>query len=245
MERKPVIGVTINRRKDNPEEVAVSEGIRKAVETLGGEVRAIDYTKLKAYELLGEAVQIDGMIYSGGSDVDPSFYGEDAEPACGAVDRKRDDIEINLFPLLLTRSTPILAICRGCQVVNVAFGGTLYQDLPTDCQVNHRQDDANGRFSHTVSIEPGTRLSEIVGSSELPTNSYHHQSVKEVAPGFIVNARTPDGVIEGIESSMGTFIMGVQWHPEVTLDADTASLKIFEAFMDAVKKRMNAPCHED
>lgn len=244
MERKPVIGVTVNRRKDNPEEIYVSDNIQKAVEALGGEVRPLDYTKLKTYELLGEVVQIDGIVYSGGGDVDPSLYGEAAKSECGAIDRRRDDIEINLIPLLLTRSVPILAICRGCQVINVAFGGTLYQDLPSDCQVNHRQDDANGRFSHTVRIESGTRLASIVGARELPTNSYHHQSAKEVAPGFIVNARTPDGIIEGIESSMGTLILGVQWHPELTLDADDASMKIFEAFMDEVKKRMNAPCHE-
>lgn len=240
MERKPVIGVTPYRRKTEPYDVYVPEGIQKAVELLGGEIRVLDYTKVQMYELLGESVQVDGFIFSGGVDVDPSLYGEEVEPGCGTIDRQRDDVEINMFPLLLTRGVPILGICRGCQVINVAFGGTLRQDIP-----NHRQNDENGRFCHTVSVVPGTKLSAILGKASLLTNSYHHQCAKELAPGFVANAYAEDGTIEGFESAMGTFILGLQWHPETTLSDDEDSVKPFAAFMDAVVKRMNAPCHED
>lgn len=238
MDRKPVIGITPYKRKVAPYDTYIPEGFMKMAERLDIELRMLDYTKVQMYELLGEAVQVDGFIFSGGVDVDPALYGEEIESDCGAIDRQRDDIEINLFPLLLTRSIPILGICRGCQVINVAFGGTLRQHIP-----NHHQDDANGRFCHEISIVPGTKLNAIMGKTHVLTNSYHHQCVKELAPGFVMNAFAPDGTPEGFEAAMGTFIMGLQWHPEVTVNDDEDSLKPFAAFLEAVKKHMNAPCH--
>ena len=144
---------------------------------------------------------------------------------------------MNLFPLLMTRSLPILGICRGCQVINAGFGGTLIQDLPSQKGLNHRQDDANGKYCHDVTIAPGTRLRAAVGQELLQVNSYHHQAIDTVAPGFKVSAQAPDGTVEAIESAApGQFILGIQWHPEMIPD-DPASQAILKAFMAAVEKR--------
>ncbi len=244
MSRKPVIGVTPYRRKTEPFDLYVPEGIQKAVERLGGEVYLIDYDKIKLYELIGLVVQLDGVIFAGGVDVDPAFYGQETRPTCGEIDAKRDSVELNMFPLLRTRGIPILGICRGCQVINVAFGGTLVQDIPDTYSVNHRQNDEEGKFFHEVTIVPGTELSKLIGKTELLTNSYHHQCVDELGEGLKVNARSKDGLVEGFESAEpGQYIMALQWHPETTLDDDEYSILPFKAFMDEVNFLMSIPCH--
>lgn len=243
MTRKPVIGVTPYLRKEAPFDTYVPEGCVSAIERLGGEVFKIDYNKLKLYELLGVAVQIDGLILAGGPDVAPWRYGDEQKPECGQIVEARDEIEINLFPLVMTRKLPIFGICRGCQVINVAFGGTLIQDLPSELGLNHRQDDANGAFFHEVRVETGSALKDILGADTLVTNSYHHQAIKTLAPGLVASAASADGVIEAIEApNLDEFLLGVQWHPETTLDKDAYSILPFEAFMRAVKTRAQS-CH--
>ncbi|MBQ3078505.1 MAG: gamma-glutamyl-gamma-aminobutyrate hydrolase family protein [Clostridia bacterium] len=244
MDRKPVIGVTPYRRKTEPFDLYVPEGIVKAVERLGGEVFLIDYDNIRLYELIGMIVQLDGVIFAGGVDVAPFYFGQDKSPACGEIDEKRDRVELNMFPLLRTRGIPILGICRGCQVINVAFGGTLIQDIPEKFGFSHRQDDANGKFFHDIDIKEGTNLYKIMGEKTLLTNSYHHQAVDELGEGLIANAWSKDGLIEGIEASEpGQFVLGVQWHPESTIDDDEHSMKVFGAFMDEVNFLMSIPCH--
>lgn len=243
MTRKPLIGVTPYLRKEAPFDTYVPEGCVNAIERLGGEVFKIDYTRLKLYELLGVAVQIDGLILAGGPDVDPRRYGDAQKPECGLIVDARDEIEINLFPLVMTRKLPILGICRGCQVINVAFGGTLTQDLPSELGVNHQQDDAKGAFFHEVRVEPCSELMRILGADTLYTNSYHHQAIKALAPGLVVSATSADGVIEAIEApNLDMFLLGVQWHPESSLDKDAYSIMPFEAFMRAVEKRLQSVC---
>lgn len=244
MSKKPVIGVTPYRRKTEPFDLYVPEGIVKAVERLGGEVYLIDYDKIRLYELIGLVVQLDGVIFAGGVDVDPSHYGQETRPTCGAIDHKRDNLELNMFPLIRARGIPILGICRGCQVINVAFGGTLIQDIPETYSVNHRQDDANGRFHHDILISSGTLLHKIIGKNVLHTNSYHHQCVDELGQGLKANAYSQEGFPEGLENAdPGQFILGVQWHPETTLDDDEDSIKPFKAFMEEVEFMRSMPCH--
>ena len=241
MSDRPVIGVVTGRRHENGE-LYVNPDIQGFIERLGGDVRPFNYEKLRLYELIGEVVQIDGFVFPGGGDLAPSFFGQEKLPECHEPVRKWDEMEMNLFPLLMTRGLPMLGICRGCQVINVGFGGTLVQDLPSQRQVNHRQDDANGPYSHTVSITPGTRLAACLEQSELMVNSYHHQAVDQVAPGFKVSARAQDGTVEAIESAgPGQYIVGVQWHPEMLKD-DPASQRIFASFMGAVEKRRLVRC---
>ena len=125
-----------------------------------------------------------------------------------------------------------------------SFGGTLVQDIPTTYHVSHRQEKDGAPFSHNVLITAGTMLHRIIGKTVLATNSYHHQCVKELAPGLIPNAYAAEGFIEGFEGAPdGPFLLAVQWHPEVTLDDDEDSIKPFAAFMDAVRAYMAVPCH--
>lgn len=243
-EHKPIIGVVTGRRDENGK-LYVNPNIEKVITELGGVVRPFNYETLRLYELIGEVVQIDGFIFPGGGDLNPGFYGQEKKPECGEPVRALDELELNLFPLLMTRMLPMLGICRGCQVINVGFGGTLIQDLPSQCGVTHRQGPED-RYLHKVHITPGTRLAACIGKEEIDTNSLHHQAVDEVAPGFKVSARCADGTVEAIESAgPGQFIVGVQWHPELTAD-DPESRAIFEAFMGAVVKRMSIKCsHEE
>ncbi len=243
MADRPVIGVVTSRKTDEGART-VNPDIERIITELGGEVRPFNFETLRLYELIGEAVQIDGFVFPGGGDLDPGFYGQEKLKECNEPVRKWDELEMNMFPLLMTRGLPMLGICRGCQVINVGFRGTLIQDLPSQKGVNHRQDDAQGRYSHDVHITPGTRLRAAVNADTLRVNSYHHQAIDQVAEGFKVSARAPDGTVEGIESAgPGQFIMGVQWHPEMILD-DPAAREIFKAFMGAVEKRRNTRCPE-
>ncbi len=240
MAEKAVIGVVTSRRNENGE-LYVNPNIQGFIERAGAEVRPFNYEKLRLYELLGEAVQIDGFVFPGGGDLAPSFYGQDKLEACNAPVRKWDELEMNMFPLLMQRNLPMLGICRGCQVINVGFGGTLIQDLPSQRGLNHRQKDEDTYF-HKVSVTPGTRLAAALECEELNVNSFHHQAIDEVASGFKVSARSQDGVVEAIESTDPLrFIMGIQWHPELLKD-DPASQAIFAAFIGAVEKRRGLGC---
>lgn len=243
--KKPVIGVIPTRKSDDPTQLYVPENVIKAVERLGGEVFMIDYDKIKTYELIGMTVQLDGVIYAGGGDMDPGCYGQERIPECGEANHKRDDIELNMFPLLMTRALPVLGICRGMQSINVALGGTLTQDIPLKYGTNHRFSGSEEKFHHKLTIKENTMLYDCMGATEVMTNSYHHQCVDVLAQGLIPTAYSEEGIIEAFEApkECGQFIMAVQWHPESTLDDDEVSIRIFESFMDAVLRYMTVPCH--
>lgn len=167
----------------------------------------------------GEAEQyldrIDGLLLSGGADVDPSHYGEDPLPRLGTVEPERDVSELLLARAALARQLPILAICRGEQVLAVAVGGSLWQDIPSQvpAAIKHAQQAPRWHASHTVRVEPGSRLAQILGATTLRVNSYHHQAVRALPPGWRVTATAPDGIIEAFEAPAG-FALGIQWHPE-------------------------------
>ena len=164
--------------------------------------------------------KVDLLLLPGGEDVEPSRYGAEKSPNCGAVNLVRDDFEFRLLKAAVRRELPVVGICRGSQVVNVFFGGTLWQDLPTDrpdSTVEHRSartGKARTALRHEMTVEPGSRLAAIVGTNRVfRVNSNHHQAVKTVAPGFRVVARAPDGVVEAIESDRYP-AAAVQFHPE-------------------------------
>ncbi len=182
---------------------------------------------------------LDGLLLSGGVDVDPACYGEEPHPELGRVDSDRDAIEIPLAQLALAQDMPIFAICRGIQVLNVAMGGTLYQDLPTQkpshLQHQQRHDGVpRDTATHTIRIEAASRLAEIVGDTCMATNSFHHQALKAVAQGLVVTAHAEDGIIEGVESTAHRYVLGVQFHPEETAFVDEKSMRLFEAFVTAL-----------
>lgn len=179
-----------------------------------------------------------GFVLTGGEDVDPARYGEAPVPELGTVSPARDAMELSALELALEQRIPVLGICRGCQLLNVAFGGTLYQDLDTQRpgEVRHRQTEPWGRRTHRARARPGTRLASMLGSGELLINSFHHQGIKEVAAGLEVAAVADDGLIEAIEAP-GRWVVGVQWHPErheATAPASDPDRLLFAAFRQAV-----------
>jgi putative glutamine amidotransferase len=173
-------------------------------------------------------------VLTGGEDVDPARYGEQRHEKVRSVNVARDATEAALVEEARARGLPVLAICRGIQILNVALGGTLVQDIPSQCdtKIDHDEEGARTARTHEVSVEPGSLIANAVGAEQLSVNSFHHQSVKRVAEGMKVTARSPDGVIEGIESTDDNWwVMGVQWHPEEMTDsAEPWDRGLFKAF---------------
>ncbi len=160
---------------------------------------------------------LDGLVLTGGEDVDPAHYGHARHPAIGEVDPQRDAFELGMFLEARQRGLPVLAICRGIQLVNVALGGTLWQDLPSEkpAALLHRAPTDRDVRTHRVDIAPGSRLATVLGTTSCDVNSFHHQSIRDLAPGLLVTATAPDGEIEGVESPAGDpWLLAVQWHPE-------------------------------
>lgn len=180
---------------------------------------------------------IDALILSGGIDVNPILYGEEPRERLGTISPKRDKFDMTLIKVALELNKPILGICRGHQILNVANGGSLYQDLSyiEGCYIKHSQGSAPTIATHTVDITPGTKLYHIIGDKVI-TNSFHHLAVKEVAPGFRIVALAKDGVVEAIEKEGNGFVLGIQWHPERNASEDPMMLKIFEALVNEAKK---------
>ena len=180
---------------------------------------------------------MSGLVLTGGEDIDPAHYGAIAHPALGEVHADRDVFEIALARAAHARKLPTLAICRGIQVVSVALGGTLVQDLPSEWPgaLHHAPGGARDARVHDVSVDAGSDLAAALGARQLSVNSSHHQAVKDVPPAFRVAAKSPDGVIEGIESADASWwMLGVQWHPEdLTATADAWDRSLFSAFATA------------
>jgi putative glutamine amidotransferase len=179
-----------------------------------------------------------GLILTGGDDVDPALYGEVAHPTTGAPNVLRDQTELALFRGARVRRMPTLAICRGIQLVNVALGGTLVQDIPSQrpSAVAHDQQADQGVRTHRVDIEAGTRLTEALGASTMDVNSYHHQAVDRLADGLRISATAPDGLVEGVETTeTDWWMVGVQWHPEdLTTDGRPWDRGLFATFARTV-----------
>jgi len=214
------------------------EDYRQSVLHVGGEVRVLDYAMSPAEALDG----LDGLLLTGGGDVDPIQYGEAPHPSYSPAEPGRDAFEIRLVNLARERALPILAICRGIQVLNVACGGTLVQDIASQVPgaLSHRLDVPPHQPmepAHEVWIDKDSQLSKLMrerlnGTDACDVNSRHHQAIRQVAPGFIVSATAPDGVVEGIEDPSTPFCLGVQWHPENFFR--TGEFRpLFEGFLEA------------
>ena len=178
--------------------------------------------------------RVDGLVVSGGNfDIHPNFYGEKPIDGLGIVRTERTEFELDLISLALKRDLPILGICGGAQAINVALGGSLYQDIGTQIAGagEHQQRALKDRGGHEVVIHSGTKLRRIVGRASLEVNTTHHQAVKKLGKGLVVNATADDSVIEGIESNHHAFVLGVQWHPEFLVQRDGAQRKLFAAFV--------------
>ncbi|GAX88804.1 gamma-glutamyl-gamma-aminobutyrate hydrolase family protein [Effusibacillus lacus] len=180
------------------------------------------------------ADQLDGLLLTGGVDLDPSYFGEEPIPQLGEVSPVRDEMEWKLTRAFLQLDKPIFAICRGMQVLNVAAGGSLYQDLAVQKRkvLQHMQKSPRWHASHEVMIEEGTKLASIFRKKQIRVNSFHHQSIKDAAPGFVVSGTAPDGVIEAVESPAHRYVVGVQWHPENMWRRHPIFYQLFKTFVD-------------
>lgn len=189
-------------------------------------------------ERVVEAVQ--GLVLTGGEDIDPVWYGEASQPRTNAPHRRRDAWEVALVRAAQARRLPLLAICRGIQVANVALGGTLIQDIPTSCPgaLEHDGDRARNARVHEVRIEAGSRMAQALGATVLTANSIHHQAIARAGDALRVVARAPDGVIEGVESrDPAWWMLGVQWHPEELVDVPGDwDRRLFAAFAAACRE---------
>lgn len=226
--RRPIIGITANISDGN---VSLFPGYFKSIYEAGGVPLVIppsdDLTILP--NLLDS---LDGILLSGGADINPLFLGEDPVRELHNINPYRDRQELMIVKMAADRQIPILGICRGIQIMTAALGGTLYQDIYSQAEgklIKHSQDLDRSYASHTVNIDKDSLLAEIMGNTILPVNSFHHQAVKEPAPGFRVCARSNDGIIEAVESTEYKSMLGVQWHPECfILNGDRSMMPIFE-----------------
>lgn len=240
MSRK-VVGITCGiaavRDEQRPQYVTNRAYVR-AIEQAGGLPLILPIVEETG--LLGRYLGlIDGLLLTGGPDVGPAIYGEEPHPKLGRVDADRDLFELPLIRAAVAQDVPVFGICRGIQSLNVALGGTLFQDLPAQLPstIQHEQSDAGiprSQTSHSVEIEADSRLAEIVGGQQMMINSLHHQALKKVAEGLIVMARAEDGVVEAVEDPDRHFLLAVQFHPEETATHDAKSRKLFEAFVEAL-----------
>ena len=230
---KPVIGLSSSYSFDK-KSYSVPESYVNAVERSGAVPVILPPTFNADIDvLLG---LIDGIILTGGVDIDPQLYGENSIPLQGSIDPLRDSFELELTKVALEKRLPIFAICRGIQMLNVAAGGPLYQDVNSQVKdsLKHRQQAPTYHPSHKVRLEEGSRLHGIFEKTSLGVNSFHHQAVKDIASGFKATAWADDGLVEAIEWEGSEYVLGVQWHPERMIDGEM--LKLFNAFSEALKR---------
>ncbi len=180
----------------------------------------------------------DGFLFTGGQDVSPSLYGEEPLEDLLSVCPMRDRMESLVFKEALRADKPILGICRGIQFINAALGGTLYQDLPSQhpSGTEHCQRPPYDEPIHDVLVIKDSPLFRLLGTERLPVNSYHHQAVKKLAPGLIIMALSPDGLIEAVHMPAKHFLWAVQWHPEYSWRTDSASRKLFSVFIRSMER---------
>jgi putative glutamine amidotransferase len=188
------------------------------------------------------ADRLDGFVFSGGQDVDPQYYGEALLRFSNEIYPPRDQLELRLLRAVMNRDKPIFGVCRGLQLINVALGGTLYQDIDQqvkrEFQIQHFQQNNYEFPVHQVNIEKNSRLYEIIGTETIRVNSMHHQAIAHLSPQLIAAAASGDGLVEAVEIRDLTFGLAVQWHPEFLWQQDDNTLKIMRAFIEAGRKKM-------
>jgi putative glutamine amidotransferase len=238
--RPPIIGITtiVTEAEQNPFPPRIGQNqayIRGLVRAGAAPLMIPQLADASLVRALYE--RLDGLVLPGGEDIDPARYGQARHEQCGRVSPERDNMELALARWAVEDGVPLLAICRGIQVLNVALGGSLYQDIAAQVPGAERHDWYPGyprdRLSHEVAISPQTRLVAILGDGSPRVNSLHHQALKEVPPALTVVAHAPDGIVEAVEITDHPFALGVQWHPEELADGDIRAQRLFDALIEA------------
>jgi putative glutamine amidotransferase len=242
MVEKPLIGIPCFQDTFPPQQrprFVTYHGYVKALEAAGAVPVLLPLPTGEALETARN--RLDAIMLVGGDDINPAWYGQERYPKSEPPDDLRDEVEITLARRAVETHQPLLAICRGMQVLNVAFGGTLIQHIadlvPGAIQHEFNYDDYHQRqeITHTVEIVPDSRLASILGT-QAGVNSFHHQAVAKVADVFRPVACAPDGIVEGIEGRNAHFVLGIQWHPEDMFHANAQMLSLFRAFVDFVRR---------
>ncbi|MDH4099284.1 MAG: gamma-glutamyl-gamma-aminobutyrate hydrolase family protein [Nitrospirota bacterium] len=230
---KPLIGVTadIEYRNDREYSYLQTRYCRAVVEA--GGVPLVLPPCDSSVQAIG---QLDGLLMTGGEDIHPRYFGEEPCAPLELSPDRRTDFETALLNEAIRLKKPILAICHGMQLLNVVFGGTLWQDLATQRpqSMPHRS-SLDVPCSHTIAVSKGSLLEKMIGVTEFESASYHHQAVKDVGKGLVVTAQAPDGVIEAVELTGYPFLLGVQWHPEKTLESEVTR-RLFRGFVESCKR---------
>jgi putative glutamine amidotransferase len=248
MRRRPIIGIptqTLHAMDGIPEGLpeswVMNQRYSRVVAAAGGLPVMIplledDGTLRALYD------RMDGVLIPGGVDMDPSNYGETPLPTCGRLDPARDRVELQFARWAIAEGKPLFGLCRGLQIVNVALGGTLYQDIAAQRNdaIKHDYFPTAGysrdHLAHSVTVTSGSRLDAMVGTAPLRVNSMHHQAVKDLAPGLAPTAVAPDGLIEALESTDQPFVLGVQWHPESLTERDPRMQRLVAGFVEVASR---------
>ena len=227
--KRPLIGITCSKTADG--KIAMSQNYLNAIWEAGAVSVFLAYTQDQA-KLAEYAEVFDGFLFGGGDDMDPARYGESVMFDNVEIDSDRDAFELGLYAHVKQTGKPILGICRGVQLLNVAEGGTLYQHID-----GHRQTPTPGTVTEQrTMVEPGSFLHELTGKDEIFVNSFHHQNIKDLAPTLRVDARSADGYVEAVHKPDHKFFFGVQWHPEIYRETSEEMQKVFLAFVNACKE---------
>ncbi len=238
MPMKPLIGITAHTLHEQPNRdwLYTPRTYMDSVQEAGGLPVLLPLTgdEGEAAALLD---RVDGLLLAGGVDLDPQLYGEQPLWQIGEIDPERDRTELTLAREALRRDMPVLGICRGMQVLAVAEGGTLWQDLPAQrpVSIKHRQEAPRWHPTHTIAVQSGTRLAELLGPTSR-VNSDHHQAVRTLPEGWVASAVAPDGIIEAMEHPGRRFALAVQWHPESFVGRSAAFAPLFEALVRAARR---------
>ena len=186
--------------------------------------------------------RLDGIFLAGGVDMDPASYGEERSDLCGRTDPPRDAVELQFARWAMEDGKPVMGVCRGMQVINVAAGGTLLQDCGEQFEGAIKHDYFPGAgwardyLAHEIRVAPDTRLRRLFGAETVMVNSMHHQGIRRLGEGLVASAFSPDGLLEALEGSGDAFLVGVQWHPEMLIDTDEGTRRLFEDFIESANQ---------
>lgn len=244
--RPPLIGITADssgleqtRPKTNQEAMfSLASRYCDAIQNAGGLPIIIPHSPSRT-QIRHLLWRVDGLLISGGGfDIDPRHYGEKPIASLGKIKAQRTFTEMESIALGLQRDLPMLGICGGAQAINVVLGGSLYQDIATQLPnaAEHQQGARNHSDGHIIELLCGTLLHKIFNRQTMKVNTTHHQAIRDPGKGLVINATAPDGLIEGIESTKHSFVLGVQWHPEVLAQRSPAHRKIFSSFISICKR---------